>query len=519
MRRNLTKIGAKWGRELIGKLYIKKNTGAYGAVALPQSSNAIVSLADSNITAERDDEQSTAKSQGRTRLVSTRQKGRTKFNISSYLDYSGSPAVEWGIGVLLELLLGKRTVVASTVGATASLQDPSNVKAGLIITTAGAYDGHKGNQVDIKFVRGGATGSASLDATKAPHYVVTYYDNDPVSEIVAAIDGDANLACIEDANGDDTTDLFVDLLVASQRASGTMIQCSHGANAGFKYDNSVLPSADATILHARERAGEVLTGSVIEKLSVEIGDKAPTAKFEGQARLSKLVGVTTASLSVSSANKIYIEDEKQFAAYDSQIHQYVDVVDNDGVTKKASARRLIAKGYDTGHFIEVDGAPFSCDAGDYVAFHEPEVWNPKIAPLNGMDGALTIDGIGFDKIKSLKLDISNNHQLFDNLALSKTIEGFSPSKFMDIKLQAILLVEHDKLALFRSASGEEVFSAPVIIDIGSVEGKKISVVLSKVQFKYPNLSNKGEEVVEVTLDAESISSPETDVPDVYILTH
>lgn len=519
MKRNLKKALANYSSELIGKFWTKKNTGAYGTVALPSADQAISLRGDSSVAISINDEASNAKAQGRVRTASTRMRGEAKLNLNADLDASGDVTKEWSIGSWLEAILGKRTVVASATNATASITDPTSVKAGLSVTGAGSLVGQAGNYVSIKLVNAGPTGSASLNASASPDFVLSYYNDSTVEDVVDAIDAHANLASVEDANGTDTTDLFKDLLANCGIISGEKLYLSGSAPAGHQYDNSEAPQKDHTAVYNKEKIGYVISGIAYDKLSIEMADKAPMVKVEGNGRYAKIVGVATATASVVATNKVYISDEKQFGDFDTDAPQYLDIVDNDGITRKATGLKLTGKGFDTAWYVTTD-SNFSCDTGDYVAFHEPTYWNPDINPINGLGGSLKIDNELFTEIKSIKVDYENNYQLLNNLALQKTMSGFIPSKYITGKITVSMLVRTDKMGIIQKLHGSDVVQVPVEIVLGTVAGEKMTIFARFVEFKAPDLSDKGEEVQEVNLEGNLVFVLDgNNVPSLVIQTH
>lgn len=519
MKRNLKKALTKYSTELLGKFWNKKNTSSYGTVALPAADQAISLRSDSSINPSINDEQSGAKAQGRVRLQSTRMRGETKLQLNADLDASGLNTKEWAIGSLLEAILGKKTTQASSQNASNSITDPTSTKAGLVVTAAGALVGLAGNTIAIKLVNGGSTGSVDLSDTNSPEFVLTYYNDSTVEDVITALAAHADLACVADANGDDATDLFKDLLANAGKVSGQKIYLFGGCETGFQYDNSSAPESDYTVTYNREKVGYTIAGVVYDKLSLELADKAPTVKIEGMGKYCKIVGATTISANVSAANKIYVADDKQFGDVDSDAPQYVDILANDGITVKYSGLKITAKSYDTGYYINVD-TNVTCSANDYIAFHEPAYWNPDINPINGLGGTLKIDNEAFTDIKSVKLDYDNNHQMFNNFALQKSMSGFAPSKYVSGKISITMLVRSDKLGIIQKLHGSDVVQVPVQLTLGSVTGEKMTIVMRFVEFKAPDLSDKGEDVQEVTLEGSLVSVPDsTEVPSLVVLTH
>lgn len=515
-KRNLKRLAGNFNSNLIGKLWAKINTSTYGTVALPDDSQALTIKGDTNVALEFEDEKSGARTNTRNSFAPIRMKGKNKLSISTFLDVSEDNGVESSLSQFLELIMGKKTTIASTQGASASIQDPLAVKAGLSVTTAGALIGMAGNYVTIVLSNGGASGTAAV-AKSGNVFTLTYYNDSTIASIVSALDAQATLTSAADANGTAASDLFIDLLSARGLSSSATIYLSGGAEKGFTYSNEEAPRKDMTVVYNKEKTGEVITGVILDKMSIEIGDKLPSVKFEGMARKSVKQGVANTTVLASSATKLYVGSEyKQFAA-DSSVPSYVDVIAVDGITFLSKANKVISVGTDgTGNYVEVLTA-VSAPIGSYVAFHEPENHNPSFQPLNGMTGTAKIDEVEFDEVRTVKLEYANNHQVFDNLALEDSIKGFDPSKEISCKISFEVLARKEHLPLINKLREANVQAVPVELQVGNTAGSKFVVFARLAHVKAPNLADKNDEVQTLTLECEVILAPETvELPSVVI---
>lgn len=498
MKRNLLKCKTEYLNELIGKVWIKKNTGAYGAISLPSKEECLNIRSDSTFKPEKNDIQSQARSNSHSRLKSIRGRGIGAVSLSLDFDMTGDVTKEPVSSVLWELALGKKTYNATQVGAKKNITDLTSAKAGVIITCSGNLLGFSGNYVTLKVVNGGSTGTESLTSSGS-NYVLTVYEDNTVEEIVSLINSDANLSCVVDANGNDETDLFVDLLANAGIVSGKTVYFAGGADAGYQYDDSECPYYDANLVVGKDKSGYAVTGVFFDKYSVEITDGIPSQKFEGQSKYSYLQGMTTLTANVSSANKLYLDDYKVFGEVDSNCPQFVDIVAVDGITHKYTALRITGSGSDlTGAFITVE-SNINAQTGDFVAWHEPVDYTPVINPLNGLAGVLKIDGEAYPEFRNLKIEGSNNLEVLE-FALQNSLSGFTDSKYHEIKITATLNLRKDKMGLLNKLTAGETVTIPVEVVIGNVAGKKVSIFARFVEFKAPSIATKADSATELPLE-------------------
>ena len=507
-KRNLKKLSGPYSSNLIGKLWAKINTSAYGTVALPSATQALTHKGDTSIQMEYEDEKSGARTNARSEFAPIRMKGKNKVQISTHLHVSGDSAVESSLSAFMELIMGKKEVVAATRGASASIQDSLGQIAGILLTTAGSLLGVAGNYTQLKLVNGGATGSASL--TFAGNvFTLTYFNDTTVEDAILALDAHADLTASVDTFGDDTTDLLVDLLAQANLQSNSVVLFSGGSEKGFLYSNVQAPIHDMTIVYNKEKTGEVITGVILDKLSIDVGDKLPTVKIEGVARKSMKQGIAQVVSASSAITKLYVGADYNRFVVDKSVDSFIDILAVDGITYKYKALKVVSTGVDvTGSYVQVD-TPVTTTLNDYVAFHEPETHNPEFNPLNGMTGSAKVDQIEFDEVRSIKFEYANNHQIFDNLALEDSIKGFDPAKNIACKMSFEVLARDTHTALINKLRGANVIEVPIEVTVGSEAGSKLVIFIRQAYVKAPNLNDKSDEVQSFTIEAEAIISPDS----------
>lgn len=507
-KRNVKKLFGNFSSNLVKKLWAKINTGSYGSVSLPDDSQTLSIKSDTDAMVEYEDEKSGAVTNARASFTPVRMKGKTKVSLSTHLHTSGDTAVESSLGAFLETLMGKKETIATTRGATIIIEDPLAVKAGFTLTTAGALIGIAGNYVTLTIVNAGSSGSASV-AASGSDYTLTVYNNSTVQDVITALHAKADLNCVADANGDDITDLMIDLMASRGIVSGDALYASGGANAGFLYHNEEAPRNDMTIVLNNEKSGQVVPGYINDKMSLDVGDKLPTVKFEGLAKKCILSGLAQLTVAPVAATKLYLGSEYKQFKHDESAPAYIDVLANDGLTYKSKANKIVGQGIDmTGNYIEVLTA-VTASINDYVAFHEPENHNPEFRPLNGMTGSIKVDATSFDEVRSIKFEYANNHQVFDNLALEDTISGFDPSKEVSVKFSCEVLKRKEHMPLINKLRESTATPVPVEITIGNTAGSKVVIFIRTVHIKTPNLSSKNDEVQTFMLEGEMVILPET----------
>lgn len=507
-QRNLKKLGGKFNSNLIGKLWAKINSGDYGATAMPDDSDALTIKGDTAFETEYEDEQSGARTNTRNNFLPIRMKGKSKVAISTFLHVSKDNEKESSIGKYLELLMGKKEVVSATRGASVVIADPISAICGITITTAGSLIGMAGNYCKLILSNQGASGVAAVSIS-GKEITLNYFNDSTIEDVVLVLDAEADLTAVVDANGDDKTDTLVNLLASRGLESNATLYFSGGAEKGFVYSNETAPRKDMTVIYNKEKTGQVITGVIIEKMSLDITDKIPAVKFEGMARKSVLQGIANLVSQATATKKLYVGSEyKQFAS-DSSVPSYVDVIAPDGISYLSVANKVVSVGTDlTGNFVEVE-TNVSAPSNSYVAFHEPANHNPEYSPLNGMNGKAKVDGLEFDEVRSVKMEYANNHQVFDNLALEDTIKGFDPSKVISCKLTFEIQARQSHLPLINKLREKEAVACPVELEVGSGAGSRYVIFARMAHIKAPNLADKADEVQTLTLECEVIVAPET----------
>lgn len=517
MKRKI-EVLADFSSNLVRKLFAKINTGSYGDVALPDDSDAVSIKSDTDVKNEYEDENSGVVTNRRESYFPIRMKGKSKVVISTHLHNSGSNEVESSIGKFFEAVFGKKEVIASDRGAEIKIEDPLAEVAGIVITTAGALIGTIGNYVTLTIVNGGSTGSASI-AKSGKDYTLTVYNDSTVEDVVTALDGDADLVCVADSNGDDATDLFIDLMASRGLVSLDKLYANGGAKKGFLYSNKEAPRKDMTIIQNNERSGQVVTGFIPEKITIEVADKIPTVKVEGEAKKVSFTGQAQLAVAPVAATKLYLGSASNRFIYDESAPSYIDVISQtDLMTYKSKANKIVGSGTDmTGNYIQVQNA-VTASLNDWVVFHEPENHKPEYKPLNGMAGSLTLDTYTFSHVRNVKFEYANNFQVHNNIAFTDTIVGFDPSKEISCKISCEVLVKLEHQALINQLRQNQVVALPLTYTVGKTTGNKYVFFVRNVYVKSPDLNNKNDEVQTIGLEMELKVLPET-IGESFSLNH
>lgn len=503
-------FSGKFQSELITKAWAKINrSGIFGQVELPSDTDAIAFKNDINVNLEYNDEKTGAKTNSRNGdYAPIRMKGKTKITLSSHLHATKSNIVEAFIGKFMELLLGKREVISADRGASITISDPHAVKAGLVLTTASTLLGNAGNYVTLVLVNGGASGTEAL-SVDGYEYTLTYYNDSTVADVVTVLDANSLLVCAADAIGTAATDLFIDLLSSNALASGAKLYAAGGASKGFLYSNEDAPVDDMTLIFNKHKTGAVVPGCIFDKFSLEIADNIPSLKIEGMGKKHIISGGALLTIAAVAGTKLYLGSEYKQFSYDASCPAYIDVMDNDGLTYKSKANKIVGSGTDgTGNYVEVLNA-VTADINDHVVFHEPENYNPLFNPMNGMSGSVELDGIVLEHKKNFKMEYSNNHQVFENHAFTDTIEGYNAAKMVTCKMSVEILLTESLIPLVKKLQAKEIAVIPMKVVIGNETGSMITIMARNLSVKSPDLADKADESTSFTVEGEICVTPET----------
>lgn len=519
MKRKLVTAGSYNNEVESNKLFIRKNTSAYGDVERPQVGDARAIKNDVSFQIESSDESSAAITGTRTDYANIRLKQSSKWSYSTLLHPSADSAVEWSIGTELDLTLGKREQVLATRGASVSIQDPNAALCGFALTTKGVLNGIAGNYATVVIVNGGSTGTATVDVSSSPDLVINIYNDTTLEDLEDLLTSSALVSITLDSNGDSAVDTVAALMAARNVSAGQKLYFAGGCEKGFLYSNEEAPVYDATAIFNKQKFGHLVTGMIFDKMSLEVGANIPFMKFEGSAKKFVSTGFAPLTRAATAETKLYVGGEIHNFNYDPFAPTCVDTLASDKVTYIDSFNRVVGINKDVnGYYIEVLN-PVTAPVGAYVCFTEPVSFAPVFKPMNGQAGTIKLDNKLVKDLRSIKFEYANNHEVMDDLALTDTVGGYSASKKISAKVSFEMVWRRENQELIKKLRQKEVNLIPVEIRVGVDSGKTLVLFLRNVSFAFPNTQDKADGSTIMSLSGDVVITPESsEIPSVVVAT-
>lgn len=259
------------------------------------------------------------------------------------------------------------------------------------------------------------------------------------------------------------------------------------------YAPTSTPSYYFSIYEVGDKWSKQAVGGWVDMGSMDFpGNGQAKCQWTGHAFHSILVGIGKSTSTNAGTNAIILQTgEGQRFAVGAQ----VQIIQTNGTSRSAdtvagTARTVTAISGDT---ITLSGAVLTTasdgtlGAPVYVSYYEPATVTGIDNPLIGLEGTFTSDRlpVGYC-LRSLKVDVTNNHELVNYCFGHDGIEGFVPGGRLEVKIDAEFNLS-SKLVEFYN--GVQKFLPNAFTQVlGPVGGRRLQIDLPRIIFQIPEVS-------------------------------
>lgn len=288
------------------------------------------------------------------------------------------------------------------------------------------------------------------------------------------------------ANGDASIDVPVKLLYKSLLGteSGTTTKV---------YTTATTPSTYFSLFEVGDKWSKQAWGGWVDSASLEFpGNGQAKATWTGHAFESVLIGIGKSTVANAGGNSVTLQsgEGKRFAKGGLVMIILANGTSRSTDTPAGSSRKVVSVIGDT---VTLDGAPLTTSSDGtnlapvYLCYYEPSTVTGIDNPLVGLEGTFTADRLpaGYC-LRSLKIDINNNHELVNYCFGHDGIEGFVPGGRAEVAVSAELNLS-SKLVEF--LNGVQQFLPNNFVQVlGPASGRRMQISLPKIIFQIPEIS-------------------------------
>jgi len=260
---------------------------------------------------------------------------------------------------------------------------------------------------------------------------------------------------------------------------------------GLVYDSATTPDYSFTLMEIGDKWSRQSPGAFVQGGNIQLpGDGEATIEWSGNAKTAYFIGMGL-SVTANAAKEITVAvgEGERF-----QVGGAVMGIKADGVTRSTDTpdgtpRTITAI---VGDVITVDGAVLTDMDGTggniYLVYYEPE--NPVAIDdsITGLVGSISIVGLSSQCVRSLNVNIQNNHELRDNCYGSDALAGtlFVPGERLTIEPSISLNLNHAIVGFFNRKVNFDAEDVTAIL--GDAAGRHFKLEFPKVQFNVPAFS-------------------------------
>jgi hypothetical protein len=280
------------------------------------------------------------------------------------------------------------------------------------------------------------------------------------------------------------------------------------ATAGLVYDASIAPNLTFSMFEIGDKWAKQGRGCFVESTSMSFpGDGEAKCEWSGNAAEAIMVGLGKSTTASTGTNvELQAGEGKNFP-----VGSLVMIIKADGTTRSADtatgARVVTAV---SGDVVTLSGAALADADGSanpvYLCYYEPATKSGIDAPVTGLKGSVTIPSIGNQVFRMAKIDIKNNHELFNYGFGTDSLSGplFVPGSRVSVDVSLEMNMSAKVLKFFNSV--QEFTAQACTIVLGDAAKRHLEVVLPKILFKVPAISVPDTGSIPVTFEGTALQT-------------
>lgn len=283
---------------------------------------------------------------------------------------------------------------------------------------------------------------------------------------------------------EDEVDAAVKTLWESALGRATLVS-------GAVFDSAAEPSITFSIFEVGDRWSKQARGCVVDSATLQLpGDGRAQVEFTGFGIEALLVGIGKSTVS-NTGNAITLQagEGKRFPK-----GAQVMIVESDGVTRSAdtpddTARTVVSV---VGDIVTLSGAALTDVDGSttpiFLCYYEPVGKAAINNPQTGLQGSVTIVGLGSQCVRSLTLTLANNHERIDYCYGHDAVDNkvFVPAGRLDVNVTMEMNLNAALVSFYNSVQAFE--SKNITAILGDAAGRHLKLELPKVEFAVPAIS-------------------------------
>jgi len=255
------------------------------------------------------------------------------------------------------------------------------------------------------------------------------------------------------------------------------------------YDTNNAPDITFTIMEVGDKWARQAPGGFISGGNLQLpGDGEATVEWSGSAKTTYLagIGLSTANNNTGNTVTLQVGEGARFT-----VGAAVMLLDATGLalsTDTAITTARIITGI-SGDVITLDGAVLADADGTtadvYMCYYEPLAPVAINNPVTGLVGSVAVVGLASQCVRSLGINMQNNHELVDYCYGSDSLAGtiFVPGDRFTAELTISMNMNHDVLGFYNGLLDFPTEDLTAIL--GDVAGRHLEVLLPQARFQVP----------------------------------
>lgn len=269
------------------------------------------------------------------------------------------------------------------------------------------------------------------------------------------------------------------------------------------YTSETDPSITFSIYEVGDQWAKQAPGSFVESGNATFpGDGDSQIEWSGSSKTALTVGMGLSTVDNNAGNTMTLEsgDGERFP-----VGAKVMIIKDDGTTRSSdtpdgSPREVVSV---VGDVVTLDGAALADADGSaanvYLVYYEPESPVAINDPQTGLEGSITIVGLGAaDCVRSGSINMVNNHELQDFCYGEEGLGGrlFTPGGRFTAEVSLELNLNKDLVGFLNSIrdfQGED-----ITLILGDAAGRHVQIEVPKAIFPVPEISVPDSGTIPVT---------------------
>lgn len=258
------------------------------------------------------------------------------------------------------------------------------------------------------------------------------------------------------------------------------------------YDSAIAPNTTFTLMEVGDKWARQTPGAFISGGNVQLpGDGEATVEWSGNGATTYMAGMAKTEVDNNAGNTVTVLAGEAARFREGAM---VMLIEADGVTRSADTpdgtpRTILDI---TGDVITVDGAALADADGSavdlYLVYYEPETPSAIDNPVTGLVGSVSIVGLSNQCVRSLGINVQNNHELVDYCYGEDGLAGtiFVPGDRMTAELTLSMNLGHQVLAFFNGLL--DFTTENITAVLGDAAGRHVEFAIPSARFSVPGFS-------------------------------